>query len=290
MIAYRYMSRPTCGSSLLRASAQGGALARIRRPWLAFLACSLLAACSPAPSQSSGPVSAAAASAATRPEPVPAACGPGATAFWLPGPSRSRLEANSVGSGQVSAVFLHEVGGAGMCGFWPYVKWLTGHYPLRAILVNRCGYGASRCPSVPLGDSAIVAETAPAVAWARAHGATRVSLVGSSFGGGDAVQAAGIIPHVAAVVDISGDGNDTGVDDTADARRLQAPALFAVAPGDRYCRLDLLQALYAATPAHPKQFVVINELPGVHGWDLLTDVSGQPKRLATIVASWITAS
>jgi pimeloyl-ACP methyl ester carboxylesterase len=261
----------------------------MRRLWLAFVASALMTSCASAPSQTSGAATAVTAAAATTPALVPSACGSEATAFWLPGPSGSRLEANSVGSGQVAAVFLHEVGGTGMCGFWPYAKWLTAHYPVRAILVNRCGYGASRCPSVPLGDSAIIAETAPAVEWARAHGATRVSLVGSSYGGGDALQAAGVIPHVAAVVDISGDGNDTGADDTADARRLQVPALFAVAPADRYCRLDLLQALYAATPARPKQFAVINELPGIHGWDLLTDLNGQPERLATLVASWIMA-
>jgi dienelactone hydrolase len=116
-------------------------------------------------------------------------------------------------------------------------------------------------------------------------------LAGGSVanGGGDALQAAGVIPHVAAVVDISGDGNDTGADDTVDARRLEVPVLFAVAPADRYCRLDKLQVLYAATPAHPKQFITLSELPGIHGWDLLTDLNGQPQRLAPIVAAWITA-
>lgn len=221
------------------------------------------------------------------PLPRPASCGPGADAFWLPGPSGSRLEANSVGSGQIAAVFLHEVGGTGMCGFWPYATWLVAHYPVRAVLVNRCGYGASRCPSIPLGDAGIVAETRPAVDWARAHGATRISLVGASFGGGDALEAAGVIPGIAAVVDVSGDGNDTGADDPSDARRLQVPALFAVAPADRYCRLDRLQSLYGLTPAQPKQFVVIDELSGVHGWDLLTDLNGKPERLAAVVASWV---
>lgn len=177
-----------------------------------------------------------------------------------------------------------------MCGFFAYAKWLTSHYPVRVILVNRCGYGASRCPSYPQGDSGTIAQTGPAVDWARAHGATRVALVGSSYGGGDALQAAGVIPHVGAVVDLSGAGNDAGVDDTLDARRLQVPALFAVAPADRYCPLYQLQALYALVPAHPKRFVIVNELPGIHGWDLLTDLNGQPERLAPLVASWIMAA
>jgi hypothetical protein len=51
--------------------------------------------------------------------------------------------------------------------------------------------------------------------------------------------------------------------------------------------LSQLQALYALVPAHPKQFIVVSELPGIHGLDLLTDVNGQPERLDAVVASWI---
>lgn len=254
---------------------------------MSALACVLLAGCATALTPASRATSTATPAADTPPAIQPVACGTGATAFWLPGPAGGRLEANSIGSGTVAAVFLHESGGAGMCGFFPYVTWLTAHYPIRAILVNRCGYGASRCSSYPRGDSGTVAQIGPAVEWARAHGATRVALVGSSYGGGDAVQAAGVVADVSAVVNLSGAGNDAGVDDSLDAQRLQVPALFAVAPADRYCPLSQLQTLYALVPAHPKQFIVVNELPGTHGWDLLTDVNGQPERLAAVVASWI---
>lgn len=216
----------------------------------------------------------------------PSACGTGARAFWLPGPAGSRLEANSVGSGAVAVVFLHQVGSTGMCGFWPYASWLASHYPLRAILVNRCGYGASTC-TAPGGDPGIIAQTAPAVAWARAHGARRVSLIGASGGGSDAIEAAAVIPNIAAVVDISGDGTDTGADDRTDALRLRVPAMFAVAPQDSYSPVASLHALYAATPARPKRFLVISELSGVHGWDLLLDPAGSPHRLAAVVAAWI---
>jgi pimeloyl-ACP methyl ester carboxylesterase len=286
------MSKSTCdGARTGRESQLRVARRRRGRPaWLSVLACSLLAACASAPAQRSGAATSTTPAVETTPAIQPVACGSGATAFWLPGPGGGRLEANSIGSGPVAAVFLHQFGGSGMCGFFPYATWLTSHYPVRAILVNRCGYGASRCPSYPQGDSGTIAQTGPAVDWARAHGAIRVALVGASYGGGDAVQAAGVIAHVGAVVDLSGAGNDAGVDDAVDARRLQVPALFAVAPADRDCPLYQLQTLYALVPAHPKKFVVVNELPGIHGWDLLADLNGQPLRLAPLVASWIMAA
>ncbi len=222
------------------------------------------------------------------PVPMPTACGPGAVAFWLTAPDGSKLEANSVGSGPDAAVFLHEAGRPGMCGFWQYAQWLAGHEHVRAILVNRCGYGASRCPSPPAGDAGIVSQTKPAVDWARAQGATRVTLVGASWGGGDALQAAGVIPGVDGVVDLSGDGNDTSANDVADAKRLRVPALFAVAPDDPLCPVASLQSLYDQVPAHVKRFVVVSSRPGAHGWELLFN-GAAVEPLGQTVAGWITA-
>jgi pimeloyl-ACP methyl ester carboxylesterase len=277
-------------SSSIYKLARSHCMGRNRVAWLAALTCALVTACGGGTThrhEATSPRSTAAAHAS--PAMLPTACGSGATTFWLPGPDGGRLEANSIGSGRVAVVFLHEADPTGMCGFWPYAVWLTARYPVRAVLVNRCGYGGSRCSSFPLGDAGLVAETLPAVEWARAHGALRVSLVGASLGGGDALEAAGVIPEVAAVVDISGDGNDTGADDAGVVERLHVPALFAVAPGDRNCPLAFLHTLYAGAEAHPKQFLTITELPGTHGWDLLMDADDQPERLAPLVAAWIMA-
>jgi hypothetical protein len=251
----------------------------MRKPILAVLAVGLLTGCG-----STRPPSATSSTPVARAH----ACGPGARAFYLDGPGRIRLEVNSVGGGADAVVFLHEAGRAGMCGFWEYARWLTAHAPVQAVLVNRCAYGQTVCPSVPTGDAGIRAMTAPAVAWARAHGASRITLVGASSGGSDALEAGGVISGVSAVVDLSGDVTDTGADDVTDARRLRIPALFAVAPQDRYSPLDRVRTVFTAVAVRPKRLLVVRDMPGMHGWSLLFDGSGRATPLARTVAAWAT--
>jgi dienelactone hydrolase len=226
-------------------------------------------------------------SSAAAPQPSP--CGTGARAFLLPGPGGTKLEAHAFGAGRNAAVFLHEVGRVGMCGFWTFAHWLALREHVLVVLVNRCGYGASTCSSPPAGDAGIVAETKPAVDWARAHGARRVTLVGASGGASDALQAAGVLPHVAAVVDLSGDdAADTGARDRVDARRVHVPALFAVAPGDPYVSVSAVRAVYRLVPAHPKRLVIVTGLDGAHGWALLqVGGVGSFTSLARLVAEWV---
>lgn len=197
-----------------------------------------------------------------------------------------RLEANTAGSGAVAVVFLHEIGRGGMCGFAPYAAWLTQHYQVQVVLVNRCGYGASDCAS-PADTFDIRAETEPAVSWARGNGASTVSLVGASGGGGDAIDAAALVPGVSAVVDLSGDINDTNDDDNALAARVTIPALLVVAPDDPYCSVAVVQSIYAHIAGPVKRLIIESQLPGVHGWNLLLDDNGQPRQVASVVADWV---
>jgi dienelactone hydrolase len=219
------------------------------------------------------------------PPAVPAACGDEQT-MWLPDPTGGRLSASSTGSGPVAAVFLHEIGHAGRCGFWPYAQWLAARDHVQAVLVDRCGNGESTCAPGPQGDAGISSETKPAIDWATSHGATRVVLVGASGGGGDALEAAAILP-VDALVDISGDGNDTGADDSADAARDRVPSLFAVAPGDPYVSVPDVAALFAKVPVAAKRCEVVTTQPAVHGWDLLADAAGDATPFGQEVAEWI---
>jgi pimeloyl-ACP methyl ester carboxylesterase len=206
--------------------------------------------------------------------------------MWLP-ISGGRLEANSAGSGPDAVVFLHEIGSEGMCGFGGYAHWLVSHFhKVQVVLVNRCGYGATVCPSTARGTN-IVPQTEPAIDWARHHGARRVTLVGASGGGMDALEGAALIPDINAVVDLSGDVNDTGANDNALVRRITIPALLVVAPGDPYCPISGLRGYYAKIPARAKRLLIENKYRHVHGWDLLSGPTGGPSALAATVARWV---
>jgi len=218
--------------------------------------------------------------------PQPCASLPGAQARWLPMADGGRLEANTAGSGAEAVVFLHEIGRAGMCGFAPYAAWLIQHYPVQVVLVNRCGYGLSDCHS-PADSTDIRAETEPAVSWVRSNGARTVTLVGASGGGGDAIEAAALVPGVSAVVDLSGDVNDTSADNNVLPQRVTVPALLVVAPDDPYCSIAVMQSIYAQIAAPVKRLIIESQLPGVHGWDLLLDDNQQPRPMASVVADWV---
>ena len=89
------------------------------------------------------------------------------------------------------------------------------------------------------------------------------------------------------MVDLSGEASWTGLDSLAAARRLRVPALFAVAPGDRYVSVGTMRRVYQAAPARAKRLVVLAEGAG-HGWELLGGAAGGDwSPLAVTVAAWI---
>lgn len=183
----------------------------------------------------------------------------------LAGPDGSRLSAVEVGSGPVGAVFIHQTGASGLCGFWPYAVWLEQEYGLRSVLLDLCGYGDSRCGAGRFDDD-LVAQTAIAVQWLRAHGGERVTLVGASMGGTVAtVAGATLEPPVDAVVNLSGPLEWGDLDVVASAPDIRVPALFAVAPYDTVVSVRELRAALQRTGG-PQRFMVA---PAGHGWQLL---------------------
>ena len=247
----------------------------------------LLASCTKLPSLRSPPTTSAPAAA---PPPLAELCGGPTTpsqSFWLSAPGGARLYAAVVGTGPATAVFVHEVGPRGLCGFWTYADWLAKTKGVRSLLFSQCGAGASQCPAGNPADQWLAGTTA-AVTLVRAHGAGQVTLVGASVGGVVALQvAASIRPPVAAVVDLSGERRGMGLDSLAAARRLEVPALFAVAPGDSFVSVATMRQLYEAAPVRPKRLMVLADGAG-HGWELLGGAAGTGwSPLAVTVAAWI---
>jgi pimeloyl-ACP methyl ester carboxylesterase len=236
-------------------------------------------------------VTATTAAPAAAPPPPPAQlCGGPTTpaqSFWLSAPGEAQLYAAVVGTGPTTAVFVHEAGSKGLCGFWPYAAWLARTKGVRSVLFSQCGAGASQCPPGNPADQWLEVNTA-AVTWARTNGARQVTLVGASAGGVVALRvAASTRPPVAGVVDLSGERRWQGLDSLVAARRLQVPALFAVAPGDSLVSVSTMRRLYQAAPVRAKRLVVVVDGAG-HGWELLGGAAGSDwSPLAVTVAAWI---
>lgn len=205
----------------------------------------------------------------------------------LTGPDGARPFAVEVGAGPTTAVFLHETGEAGLCGFWPYAVWLHSNYGIRSLLLDFCGYGNSRCGRGRFSDDQ-VAQTDLAVQWLRRHGGHRVTLVGASMGGTvAAVASSRIEPTVDAVVDLSGPLQWGNLDLVAAAPMIRSPALFAAAPNDPVVSIKKLQASLRRTATQQQQFI---KAPSGHGWQLLGFSTGDqyaPEALGRQVAHWI---
>jgi pimeloyl-ACP methyl ester carboxylesterase len=250
----------------------------------------MLASCTNLPSLRSPTTTSAPAAA---PPPPAQLCGGPTTpakSFWLSAAGGAQVYAAVVGTGPATAVFVHEVGPGGLCGFWPYADWLARTKGVRSLLFSQCGNGASQCPAGNPADQWLATTTA-AVSWARAHDAGQVTLVGASVGGVVALQvAASIRPPVDAVVDLSGERRWLGLDSLAAARRLEVPALFAVAPGDPFVSVGAMRRLYEAAPVRVKRLVVLADGAG-HGWELLGGAAGADwSPLAVTVVAWIQGS
>ena len=247
----------------------------------------MLASCTNLPSLRSPTTTSAPAAA---PPPPAQLCGGPTTpaqSLWLSAPGGAQVYAAVVGTGPTTAVFVQEFGPRGLCGFWPYADWLARTKGVRSLLFSQCGAGVSQCPAGNAADQWLEVTTA-AVGWARTQGAGQVTLVGASAGGVVALQvAASISPPVAAVVDLSGGRRWLRLDSLAAARRLQVPALFAVAPGDSLVSVGTMRRLYQAAPVRAKRLVVLAEGAG-HGSELLGGAAGSAwSPLAATVAAWI---
>jgi pimeloyl-ACP methyl ester carboxylesterase len=190
------------------------------------------------------------------------------------------------GSGPVGAVLIHEYP-RDSCGWWPYAGYLSRH-GVRALLFDLRCFGRSACPD---GRGHAIADVSAAMAELRRRGARRVALVGASMGGAIAVVAAARL-HPAAVIDLSGERDTTGLtpgidaDAGAAAHRVTAPALFAVARGDRYVPVADMRAVARGVRSATRRLIVLPAVAG-HGWDLMFGTATEWSPLAATVAAFI---
>ena len=196
------------------------------------------------------------------------------------------LDGAIVGSGPVGAVLIHEFPGP-MCGWWPYAAYLSRH-GVRALLFDLRCFGDSECKT---GRGHATTDVAAAMQTLRDDGARSVALVGASMGGAIAVVA-GARLHPAAVVDLSGERDTSGLtpgieaNAGAAARDLTAPALFVVAREDQYVPISDMRAVYSRAASRTKRLVVLPAAAG-HGWSVLLGQATAWSPVARQVAAFI---
>lgn len=198
------------------------------------------------------------------------------------------MAAAVVGNGPVTAVFVHQTGGSGLCGFWGYSTWLADQHGVRSVLIDLCGYGESRCRPTAFSDDE-PAQVALAVEWARRHGAKRTTLVGASLGGTVvSLAAAEVTPPVDAMVNLSGPVDFGGMNAGAAAPRIAVPSLLVIARGDDVATVAEYRRMFDRLGTDTKRLLVVGQ---GHGWYLLglafTGERFEVSGVGETVADWI---
>lgn len=200
--------------------------------------------------------------------------GPAVRLVAVPAPGE-RLPAVVLGhAGSIGVVFANQSASVA-CGWLPYAR-TVARDGVRSLVFDYAQ--ASRED-----------EVLAAARWLRAHGATRVVLVGASIGGRAVVTAAarGGPREVDGVVSLSGERIlGAQADLLADARRLRVPALWVSSENDGYTNFaSETRQLYRGARGHarPDRLLVVGG--DDHGIDLLT--GSQARRVVPAVTSFI---
>lgn len=170
-----------------------------------------------------------------------------------PGAAASGESSTASASGLVGIVVDHQAG-QNLCGSMSWADTFAAE-----------GYLAI-APS--LDESYQVSETEAAVDYLRAHGATKIVLLGASMGGTTVlVTAAQLQPAVQAVISVSGPASYPPLDARATAPKLAVPVFYCAGADDESFATDET-AMYQATVEKDK---VLQIVPGSsdHGFDLL---------------------
>lgn len=206
------------------------------------------------------------------------------TVSTLAGPDGARLAVSSVGSGPTVALLLHQTDAVASCGWWPFATRLAAAGGVRAVMMDFCRSGLSRCDDQSAFGDDYVAQVALVVRSVRAQGARQVVLVGASLGGTVAVVSAAKV-GADAVVDLSGFGYGPLVT-APSVRSMPVPLLAAGSPDDG-TDTARLQAEVKASAAPVKRFVAV---PAGHGWSMVLDgpfADSPVSPLGATVIDWV---
>jgi pimeloyl-ACP methyl ester carboxylesterase len=170
--------------------------------------------------------------------------------LWFRASDGTKLDGAVLGSGGRGVILLHE-SPADLCGWEPYGAKLAQR-GFRVLLVDLRGYGLSA--RGPTGGT---------------RGATKLAVVGASYGGVNALVAAPALgSKIGGVASLSGE-LDLGdsLNALAAVPRLRVPLLIMGSRDDRY--LDAADAHKLLRAAGSPQKSLVEFAGGDHGWDLL---------------------
>lgn len=191
-----------------------------------------------------------------------------------------KLAATAYGSGRFGVALFHE-SDTSQEVWRDYAPRLASH-GLLVLAIDARGHGGSQDVAGSSGAAGYGLDGEAAVAWLRAHGATRVALVGASIGGTMALTTAERT-GAAAAVSLSGPATDHGqLDAVGGAAHAPRKVLLVVGSSDR----DFTQDAQDLAHAVPKAELVTVDTSD-HGTALLPDPAPAGGTIADLVTAFV---
>ena len=205
--------------------------------------------------------------------------------IWFPSENGAFIAGVVLGPPKpVGFVLAHQSGGD-MCDWVPYGRTLvTLGYTVLAIDLN--GFGASSSSRGYPSDAQWDRDVVAAAGQLRRRGVGKVVLMGASLGGMTVVAAAArLAPPAAAVVDLSGPSDLSGVDALAAAPHVTSPILFVAAQEDSVTS-ELREVALAAKGATVNRVEIIPG--GNHGISLLQpDLEPRAAQVSALIVGFV---
>jgi pimeloyl-ACP methyl ester carboxylesterase len=206
-----------------------------------------------------------------------------ATTSWLQTSDGVRVFAAEAGSGTTAVVLAHESPG-GLCGWLPAMRHFEAN-GIRTLAFDFRGFSPSDSPPLSKYDN-LAPDLQAAVDAVRADGATKVVVMGASFGGAATLTEGWKLHGVDSIISLSGELNlpARNLDALQAVPKLRVPLLVIASRDDPYLDASDARKLMRAAGSTDQQLIVY---PGVyHGWDLL-DLAPFRARVWAALGHWI---
>jgi pimeloyl-ACP methyl ester carboxylesterase len=181
------------------------------------------------------------------------------------------LDAVELGEGANGVLLAHEQG-YNICSWLAFGESLAAR-GYHVLIFEYRNHGASEASP---DNEHINRDVRPALRVLREHGATRVLMGGASCGGTSSAIVGADLPVLTGLMILSSPARCASLDAVPAVRRITAPSIFVVSPGDMNGAVEeQVRELYAASGASDKDLVI--DPSGYHGTDLLRMSEGRDR-------------
>ena len=201
---------------------------------------------------------------------------------WFRAADGSPLDGAALGSGKAGVVLAHQYPNS-LCGWVPYARVLS-RAGFRVLLIDHRGFGSSPSPAGQAKQGDYASDLVGAADELKREGASKVFLMGASFGGITSMVAGSELgSRIAGVVSVSGETSlgTSNLDALSAVPKLRAPFLIVGSREDDLLPVPDARKLLQRAGSKHKRLVLFPS--SYHGWDILMQAPYRAQASADVI-------